>query len=654
MYQHVSRLSLYSRPLQSCWDCTFRKSFSIVRLLSGKTAVRDASIQSLSYLSIKNIPTSVDIGKKFDLRFAPNAVEGLLAEENVLDMLRELIGTELQDILKIDPKVLSYYLIRPNKLQDGDLILPIPKLKSLKPVVNEELESCVQRLQKCKFIEKVTYKRNFLQFFISQDVLIEATLAKILQRKTNYGFFQRVKNKTVIIEFSSPNIAKPFHAGHLRSTIIGGYLSNIYEKFGWKVIRMNYLGDWGQQFAILALGFQKYGDAELLQQNPITHLFEVYVKINRDIEKEKQENKNDIQQKARKYFFDLENGDEKALKLWGIFRDLSIKEYMKTYSKLNINFDVYSGESQISKSKIDEVISKLNETNSITSKDGASTMDLSSIDPKLGSIIISKSNNTSLYVTRDICTAIERKRIYHFDKMIYVIASQQDLYMKQLFSILEKLDIPWVKQLEHVNFGMVLGMSTRKGNVVFLNTIIDEATKQVQSRIHEKFPLLTPSRKQELAENIGLSALVIQDMQSKRINNYKFEWDRILSFEGDTGPYLQYQHARLCNLLKKLETDIDFDKTNLMLLKDPNAIVLIRILVQFPDVINQSYETKEPSKIVTYLFKLAHQFVVCYKTLWIQNQPPNIAAAHYVLYRCTQQVLANGLEILGLNPVDQM
>lgn len=656
MFRHLLELNKSSLPYKALNQNTFFNAFHIFGSISCRIKIKDHTFKRLYSSSISRIPTWNQINGKYKVNNVSNTFIGSFPQNNNLDLLRELISNELQDIIKVSPAEIFRCIIRPNKLNEGDLILPLQKLKPTRPFVDikQVSETCQQKLHKLEYIENVINKGNFLQFFIDKNFLIESTLSTILHGKENYGSCPLVKDKKIIIEFSSPNIAKPFHAGHLRSTIIGGYLSNIHKLFGWKVIKMNYLGDWGKQFAILVVGFEKYGNYEQLKLNSINHLFEVYVKINKDIEREKDNNDYSTMLEAREYFHKLENGDPKVLRLWNLLRNLSIKEYVKTYSKLNIKFDVYAGESQVSKNKIGQILFSLKEKKLIELNNGALVVDLTSVDPKLGSIIVSKSDDTSLYITRDICTAIERKTKYQFDKMIYVIASQQDLYMKQLFTILKQLDCSWVNQLEHINFGMVLGMSTRKGNVVFLDTIINEATKRVQHRIEDKFPLLEPPRLHQLAENIGLSAIVIQDMQSKRINNYEFKWDRILSFEGDTGPYLQYQHARLCSILKDFNRDVSFNDVNLNLLQNSSAFHLIRLLGQYPDILRQSYDTKEPSKIVKFLFKLSHQFSACYKTLWINGQPEEVANAHYVLYQCIKQVLANGLVLLGLNPVDQM
>ena len=371
-------------------------------------------------------------------------------------------------------------------------------------------------------MEKPTTSGSFIQFFFKARPLTDLVVPSILKEKGSYGTNARLGlkdasdpskgQKRVIVEFSSPNIAKPFHAGHLRSTIIGGFLANLYEAAGWDVIRMNYLGDWGRQFGLLANAFKEYGSEEKLQQDPIGHLFDIYVQINQksapeeEAIKEKkdelkiaQEQKKDTveieqniaalegqstNEKARKFFKSLEDGDPESLALWKRFRDLSIDKYKQTYARLNIHYDYYSGESQVEKSWMDAAAKRLKDTGVSEDSRGAVVVDLTK-DPKtkkLGKALVQKSDGSSLYLTRDIGEAVKRDRTYHFDKMIYVVASQQDLHLAQLFKILELMgheDI--AKKCTHINFGMVLGMSTRKGTVKFLDDIL----RDVGEKMHE-------------------------------------------------------------------------------------------------------------------------------------------------------------------------
>lgn len=565
----------------------------------------------------------------------------------------------------------------------------------------------------------------FLSFSFKPSVLAPLVLSSILARKEQYGFNPTGKGKKVVVEFSSPNIAKPFHAGHLRSTIIGGFLSNLYEAFGWEVIRMNYLGDWGKQFGILAVGFKRFGSEKELEEDPIHHLYDVYVKINKVItcekegrewdeeaeakreaelkakkeeeerirkeEEEKQRQKDiaegKVQEKkskkdkkkekkeapkeedkapehpsptneeAKQFFVRMENGDEEALSLWRKFRDLSIEKYIDTYKQLNIQYDTYSGESQVKPESMQLAYDMMEKAGLLQLSQGAQIIDFAPYDKHLGKALIKKSDGTTLYLTRDIGAAIERYEKYKFDKMIYVVASQQDLHLAQLFKILELVKLPWAKTLQHINFGMVLGMSTRKGTVVFLDDILEQAANnmhEVMQKNQEKYAQV--ENPQEVASIVGRSAVVIQDMTGKRINNYEFAWARMLSFEGDTGPYLQYAHSRVCSILRKASIPYpELLTADYTLLSEPHAVNLIRSLAQYPDVLAQALRTHEPTTIVTYLFKMTHLLSSSYDVLRVVGEKDRgKAVARMALYEAARVVLNNGMRLVGLTPVERM
>ncbi len=592
---------------------------------------------------------------------------------NPSDFFRSKISKKLSEISGIDQKLIVPALERVATTDRGDFVLPIPRILRGKGINHAQVaEEWASKFPTEGYLEKVTAKGSFIQFFFSPSALFDLVLKDILVRKEDYGKSEIGKGKKVIVEFSSPNIAKPFHAGHLRSTIIGGFLANLYEVVGWDVKRINYLGDWGKQFGILAVGFDKYGSEEKLKADPINHLFEVYVKINKDIEAENEQLKIELagdvkeagdlsvlgktNEAAKEFFKEMEDGDEKSLSVWKRFRELSIGKYVKTYGRLNITYDVYSGESQVSKESMLKALKDLDEKGLIQEDKGAKIVDLKPFNKKLNKVIIQKSDGTTLYITRDIGEAVQRYEKYKFDKMIYVVAAQQDLHFGQFFKILELLGYEWAKNLQHVNFGMVQGMSTRKGTVVFLDNILEEtkeAMHDVMKKNEGKYAQI--ENPDEVADLVGISAVMIQDMQAKRINNYSFNWSRMLSFEGDTGPYLQYAHSRL----RSVERNAGFEYDSLLnadfsLLKEPVAESLIRILSQYPDVILTALKTNEPATIVTYLFKLAHTVSSCYDILWVSGQPKELATARLALYSASRQVLFNGMTLLNLTPVERM
>ena len=526
--------------------------------------------------------------------------------------------------------------------------------------------------------------------------MIRLVLPSILRNGEKYGFnpnfgLKNPKNssdgkKKMIVEFSSPNMAKPFHAGHLRSTIIGGFLGNMYDEAGWDVTRMNYLGDWGKQYGVLAVGFDKFGSEESLKTNPIGHLYDVYVKINAvgseqaaemtavkeeikklqaanepiadkqaDLEKLERES---VDQQARNYFKRMVDGDTEAVNTWRRFRDLSIVKYKDTYARLNIRFDDYSGESQVKDESMDQAAQVMAEKKVSEESEGAIVVDLTKHSKKLGKALVRKKDGTSLYLTRDIGAAKERMDRYHFDKMIYVVASQQDLHLAQLFKILETMGEPYTevsKRCQHINFGMVLGMSTRKGTAKFLDDIL----RDVGDKMHEVMrsnenKYVQVQEPEKVADILGISAVMVQDMSGKRINNYEFDINRMTSFEGDTGPYLQYAHARLCSIARRAElTREDLASADWSLLSEKHAVDVVRSLAQWPDVFINTLKTQEPVTILTYLFKMTHLLSSSYEVLSVVKAEPEVKKARGALYDCARQVLNNGMWLLGLSPVER-
>ena len=630
--------------------------------------------------------------KKLDL-VVPAPVANSFPEANTVDLCRNYITEQLSELAGVDKSIIFPALEWCQVLEKGDLLLPLPRLR-LKGNLDEMAKDLAAKFPLGGYIDRVVPQGKFLQFYFNTQFLLNYVTKDVLARTLDFGSAPLGNGKSVVVEFSSPNIAKPFHAGHLRSTIIGGFLSNLYEKLGWKVIRMNYLGDWGKQFGVLAVGFRKYGSEAELEVNPIQHLFDVYVKINNDIKTEQEAAEASgepldpnacIDGEARSFFKKMEDGDKDSIALWKKFRDLSIEKYIGTYARLNIKYDVYSGESQVSEEIMKEVSKTLEEKKMITEDRGALLIDFKQLgQKKLGKVLVQKSDGTSLYITRDLGAAIERHEKYNFDKMIYVIASQQDLHVKQFFTALDMMGNKWSKDLVHVNFGMVLGMSTRKGTVVFLDDIL-EAVKakmlEIMKQNSEKFAQVDDPEK--VADLVGISAVMIQDMQAKRINNYEFGWDRMLSSEGDTGPYLQYAHSRLrsiqrsaavpdeelldadmsienvCGSLEKLKaqnlSEEEFTKKSKLLESQiEKTQALARVMASYPDTLRYASKNYEPSTVVTYLFKLTHQFSSTYKVLRVIGEDKEVMVARLALFSAVRQILHNGMILLGITPVERM
>ncbi|ODV63504.1 arginine--tRNA ligase [Ascoidea rubescens DSM 1968] len=587
----------------------------------------------------------------------PKSYENSHPQYNPIDIARNFIAEQLSAITGVSPNLVFDALNTPNTLDKGDLIIPIPRL-GIKGNPKELAAKWADALETGDYLDKIEAQGPFIQFFLSSNFLFKTVIKSTLIEKESFGSIPALgQNKKIIIEFSSPNIAKPFHAGHLRSTIIGGFLSNLYEALGWEVIRMNYLGDWGKQFGLLAVGFEKYGSEEKLKLDPINHLFDVYVKINNDIKLEETQNTDETNTKARLFFKKMEDGDEDSLKIWKRFRELSIGKYIDTYARLNIKYQVYSGESTVPRHLMDEALQKFKEKNLLTEDKGALLIDFKKFNKKkLGKAIVQKSDGTTLYLTRDIGAAIDRYNKYKFDKMIYVIASQQDLHTAQFFEILKQMGYEWANNLVHVNFGMVLGMSTRQGTVVFLDDILEQTKSEmhnVMQKNEAKYAQVQDPDK--VADLVGISAVMIQDMSAKRIGNYSFKWERMLSFEGDTGPYLQYAHSRLCSVARN--SNISYDSLvhcDYSLLTESIAATLIRLLAQYPDILLKCIKNHEPSTLVTYLFNLTHTVSSCYNILWVAGQKEELATSRLALYLTARQILYNGMRLLGITPVERM
>ena len=483
------------------------------------------------------------------------------------------------------------------------------------------------------------------------------------------------QKKKAIVEFSSPNIAKEFHAGHLRSTIIGAFIANLYEDMGWDVVRINYLGDWGKQFGLLAVGWEKYGSEELLQAQPLKHLLDVYVKINAEFKPEETASKKardeghdtaEIESKGlfakRNLFFkQMEDGDESALALWKRFRDISIERYIDIYARLGIRFDEYSGESQVKPETVAEVEAVLRERGIYQEDKGSWMIDF----PKhgathLGTAILRGRTGTTTYLLRDVATILDRAKQYSFDQMIYVVSSEQDLYFQRVFKTVELMGLSdLATKLKHVNFGKVMGMSSRLGKVELLSDILDKcgnAMHDVMRTNADKYSQVEDP--DAVADTIGITAVMVQDMSGNRINNYPFDIGRMMSFEGDTGPYLQYCHARLSSILRKVNhVDIDSAHGNVDFshLEDSHSAGLLRTMAQYPDATRNALKTLEPSTILTYLFRLTHQLSSSYDVLQVVGAPegPSATLARAALYENARQVLGNGMRLLGIDPVER-
>ncbi|KAH7918786.1 arginyl-tRNA synthetase [Leucogyrophana mollusca] len=576
----------------------------------------------------------------------------------ILDAFRIAIAKRVSDALPPLSLEQAYSGVDYGK-KGVDFTVALPRFRL--PGKPDELASKVLTdFQPDDFVSSITHDKAFLHFQLNTASLVREVLNQIHTLtyesptgKPSYGTNSSGQGKKLVIEYSSPNIAKSFHVGHLRSTIIGAFLDNLYKACGWEVVSLNYLGDWGTQFGMIATGFEKYGSQTELEKDAIKHLYDVYVKVTRDAEADP-----NVKIEAAKWFKRMEDGDETALSTWRVWRKLSVDRYIEEYARLNVSFDVYTGESEVGKEWQDKALERLEEMGLISDANGAKLVDLEKW--KLGKAVLRKADGTSIYLTRDIGGAIERWEKYHFDKMIYVVASQQDLHLAQFFKMLKLMEFPWADRLEHVNYGMVLGMSTRKGTAVFLDQIIREASTVMHEQMRrneEKYNAVEDP--ETVSREVGITGIKIQDMAAKRINNYTFNWDRMLSFEGDTGPYLQYAHVRLTSMERKnphlvpLPPPSQIDTSSLATSTHARDIAIL--LGSYPDVVKVALKTHEPSGVVTFAFRLAHAISSAWETLVVKGEvDEEKARARLWLYLCARDVLGAAMRLLSIRPLERM
>uniref|UniRef100_A0A8C0EMB5 Probable arginine--tRNA ligase, mitochondrial n=1 Tax=Bubo bubo TaxID=30461 RepID=A0A8C0EMB5_BUBBB len=485
----------------------------------------------------------------------------------------------------------------------------------------------------------------------AQKLAERTVLQQVLKDGSEYGvkseLFSTVPKQKAVIEFSSPNIAKKFHIGHLRSTIVGNFIANLKVALGHEVIRMNYLGDWGMQFGLLGVGFQLFGNKEKLKTSPLQHLFEVYVQINKAAEDE------NTKKLAKDFFRKLEEHDEQTLSLWKQFRDFSIDEYIRIYKRLGVHFDEYSGES-FYQEKSKEVL-KMLENKGLLQKTikGTGIVDLSEKKDLSSFSTVMRSDGTSLYITRDLAAAIDRMNKHNCDSMIYVTGKSQSNHFQHLFQILKLMGYDWVERCQHVSFGLVQGMKTRRGEVIFLEDVLNEVRSRMLQNMASAKTTKEIEDPMETAEKVGLAALIIQDFQGLLSSDYQFSWDRALQSRGDTGVFLQYTHARL-HSLEQMHGNEQLTHINVACLQEPDAISVLQHLLRYDEVLYRSSQDLQPKHIVSYLLTLSHLAAVAHKTLPVKGSTPELAQARLCLFQAARSVLANGMKLLGITPVTQM
>ncbi|XP_049509948.1 probable arginine--tRNA ligase, mitochondrial isoform X1 [Panthera uncia] len=476
-----------------------------------------------------------------------------------------------------------------------------------RPDIQVQATRLAEKLKCDTVVSEISTGQGTVNFKINRELLTKTVLQQVIKDGSKYGLnselFSGLPQKKIVVEFSSPNVAKKFHVGHLRSTIIGNFIANLKEALGHQVTRINYLGDWGMQFGLLGTGFQLFGYEEKLQSNPLQHLFEVYVQVN----KEAADNKN-VAKSAHEFFQRLELGDMQALELWQKFRDLSIEEYVRIYKRLGVHFDEYSGES-FYREKSQEVL-KLLDSKGLLQKTikGTAIVNLSGIGDPSSICTVMRSDGTSLYATRDLAAAIDRMDKYNFDTMIYVTDKGQKKHFQQVFQMLQIMGYDWAERCQHVPFGVVQGMKTRRGEVTFLEDVLNE----IRSRMLQNMASIKTTKEvenpQETAERVGLAALIIQDFKGVLLSDYQFSWDRIFQSRGDTGVFLQYTHARLHSLEETFGCGY-LNDFNTACLQEPQSVSILQHLLRFDEVLYRSSQDLQPRHIVSYLLTLRNAVI---------------------------------------------
>lgn len=474
-------------------------------------------------------------------------------------------------------------------------------------------------------------------------------LPLLLQHISQMQLPQSGAGKRVVVEFSSPNIAKPFGVGHLRSTVIGHSLARLYEALGYTAIRINHLGDWGTQFGKEIAAYKRWGDEEKIKANPIPELLALYVRFHEEAEKQPE-----LEEEGRLWFKKLEEGDPEARQLWSWFVEESLKAFRQTYALLGVEFDHYTGESFYS-DKIDPVVEELREKNLLQESDGAYVVDLS--DQDMPPCIVLKQDGTTIYATRDLAAAIYRHNTFRFDKMLYVVGAEQTLHFRQVFAVLEKMGYSWSRDCEHIPFGLLQldgkKMSTRKGRVIFLEEVLQEAVERAKAIVAEKNPGLP--NQDEVARQIGVGAVIFHDLKTHRIHNVNFSWEEVLSFEGESGPYVQYTYARTQSLLRRAQEMAGQDGAgdDSWMQEDKIWRVLLR-LMSFPEAVERAVQKNEPSQVARYLLDLCQEFNRFYHDVRILVENRAEREAKLALAREVGQVLKQGLYLLGLEAPPQI
>ncbi|HEM3682720.1 TPA: arginine--tRNA ligase [Streptococcus suis] len=559
---------------------------------------------------------------------------------------KQMIAEKLAAILpSLEVEAIYNLLEKPKSSEMGDIAFPAFSLAKVERKAPQAIAAdIVEKLDTTGF-EKVVATGPYVNFFLDKAAISHQVLTDVITEKDQYGKLNIGQGRNVTIDMSSPNIAKPFSVGHLRSTVIGDALANIHEKLGYNPIRINHLGDWGKQFGMLIVAYKLWGDKAAVEADPISELLKLYVRINAEAEE-----KPELDDEARQWFKKLEDGDPEAHELWQWFRDESLVEFNRIYDKLDVTFDSYNGEAFYN-DKMDEGIQILEEKGLLQESKGAKIVDLESYN--LPPALIMKTDGATLYITRDMATAMYRKRTYDFVKSIYVVGQEQINHFKQLKAVLKEMDFDWSDDMTHITFGLVTKdkkkLSTRKGNIILLEPTLDEAISRALTQIEAKNPDL--ENKEEVAHAVGVGAVKFYDLKTDRDNGYDFDLEAMVSFEGETGPYVQYAYARIQSILRK--ANFVPSAENDYKLADAESWEIIKHIQNFSNVVERAGDKFDPSLIAKYAINLAQAFNKYYAHTRILDESPERDSRLALAYT-TGVVLKEALRLLGVKAPEKM
>ncbi len=559
--------------------------------------------------------------------------------------LSQLLSENIQELNQ--EELLGMIELPPNP-EMGDFAFPCFKLAKLfRKAPNMIAQELAEKLLLSEEFASVKNEGGYLNFYVDRGTYAKEIIKAVINQKDKYGSQELGLGKNICIDYSAPNVAKPFHVGHLRSTVIGNSLYRIYEFLGYNCIGINHLGDWGTQFGKVIVAYNNWGNKEEIEKEPIKTLLDLYVKFHDEAEA-----KPELEDEARSWFTRMENGDEEALALWQWFSSETIKELKKVYAQLDVEFDYYSGESFYN-DKMDAIIQELKDKALLQESQGATLVDLTEFN--MPPCLVQKKDGSTLYATRDITAAVYRKNTFDFHKCLYVTDYSQNLHFAQWFKVIELMQHEWAKDLIHIPFGRVSHegrrIQTRKGNVVLLEEVLTGAVERVSEIIKEKNPEL--ENKEEIAKEVGIGAVIFNDLSNNRIKDISFSWETAFSFEGETGPYVQYTHARASSVLRRAGVEVD-DNFDAAVLTDDISMALIKEIYQFPEAILDAQRKNEPSIITRHIIDVAQAFNRFYHDHSILVEDEAVKKARLALVYATKQVLFTGLYLLGIKAPERM